>query len=53
MKLKQLNQQLASLKMMYEDAIMRKASTDELKKLLHYIDEINKKIASLSNDRLH
>jgi hypothetical protein len=53
MKLKQLNEELIALKIMYEDAILRKAASDDLKHLLQKIDEISKKIAGLSNDRLH
>ena len=53
MKYKQLNQELVSLKMLYEDALLRKASPDELKKILQKIDEMNKLIAGVSGDRLH
>lgn len=53
MKLKQLNEQLGILKITYEDAILKKASQDELKKILVKIDELNKIIAVYAGDRLH
>lgn len=53
MKLKQLNEQLGILKITYEDAILKKASQDDLKKILVKIDELNKKIAVYAGDRLH
>ena len=50
MKLKKLNEELSSLKILYEDAILRKASSDELRKLLNKIDEVNKLIAEINNN---
>ena len=53
MKLKKLNEELIALKIMYEDAISRKAPADEVKYILQKIDEVNKKITGLTQDRLH
>ena len=53
MNLKQLNDQLTLLKIAYEDAILKKASQEELKKILKQIDDLNKKIAVTGRDRLH
>jgi hypothetical protein len=53
MNLKQLNEQLASLKIKYEDAVINKASADELKIILKNIDDLNRKIAHAGADRLH
>ena len=53
MKLKKLNEELTASKIMYEDAVLRKAPAEEIKYLLQKIDEVNKKIAALTRDRLH
>jgi hypothetical protein len=53
MTLKKLNEELITLKIMYEDAILRKAPADELKFILQKIDEVSRKIADLTKDRLH
>ena len=53
MKAKQLQLQLAALKIAYEEAVLQKAAPEEIKQILQRIEEVNKKIAIVTGDLLH
>ena len=50
MQLKKLNKELLLLKMMYEDAILKKATSEEMQKILRRIEEVNQMISGMNRD---
>ena len=50
MQLKKLNKELLLLKMMYEDAILNRAPSEELQNILRRIDEVNQMISGMTRD---
>ena len=50
MQLKKLNKELLLLKMMYEDAILNRATSEELQNILRRIEEVNQMISGMNRD---